>query len=171
MGSLHFLIPDQEAASDHSSTVASTSSTARYLEELTARLTDHVANREWTHPDWRDYLIPEYTAYLEYSEHPITKTRKAYLENSKAFVDAHPTYILQRVAISAEVNENNGTAVVWQLLKVKGHPANVERESVTLVYWRRQAGKWRAYKQTGIRGIDWYPQGDEHPAPNSSDKH
>ena len=170
MNSLHYLIPDQEASSDSSSIAVGTSSTARYLEDLTARLTDHVANRDWTHPDWADLLITDYTAYLEYSEHPITKTRASYLVNCKAHADAHPSYTLERVAISAEVNEKNGTAVVWQLLKVKGHPANVERESVTLVYWRRRGGKWSAYKQTGIRGIDWYPQTDQHSARDESER-
>lgn len=57
------------------------------------------------------------------------------------------------MSISANVNEKNGTATVWLLLKVMGHPRTLIRENVTITHWKRKQGQWRAYKQTGMRGF------------------
>lgn len=97
-------------------------------------------------------MIPDYAAYLEYAGRPYVRGRSAFMEQHRNFGRAHPNYTFEVDSALADMNEKNGTAMVWLLLKVTGHPMNVKRESVTIVFWKRIAGKWKAYKQTGIRG-------------------
>ena len=32
----------------------------------------------------------------------------------------------------------------------------LKRESVTILWWRRERGVWRCYQQTGMRGVSGY---------------
>ena len=131
------------------------SPTAQLLVDLTCRVVQRVAAHDFTHPDF-EAMSDDYTAYLEYQETPLARGKQAYLDNYRAFTAANPDYTIQPISVVADVHENNCTASVWMLLKVDGHPRDVQRESVTIVYWRRRAGKWQAYKQTGIRGAGMF---------------
>jgi hypothetical protein len=132
------------------------SPTAQLLEDLTCRVVQHVAAHDFAHPDFDESMSDDYTAYLEYQETPLARGRQAYLDNYRAFTAANPYYTIQPISVVADVHENNCTASVWMLLKVEGHPRDVQRESVTIVYWRRRAGQWQAYKQTGMRGVGMF---------------
>lgn len=138
------------------STSKAKTATARFIEEATVKMLAHINNRLFCHSDFRDFIEPDYAAFLEYFPHPVCKGLNDYLDMYSAYAEATPDYHIHPISISADVNEKNGTAIVWLLLSVKGHPKNVERESVTTVHWRRRAGKWKGYKQTGIRGVNWF---------------
>ena len=132
------------------------SPTAQLLEDLTCRVVQRVAAHDFTHPDFDEAISDDYTAYLDYQETPLAHGKQAFLDNYRAFAAANPDYTIQPISVVADVHENNCTASVWMLLKVEGQPRDVQRESVTLVYWRRRAGKWQAYKQTGMRGVGMF---------------
>lgn len=125
--------------------------TAKLLEDLNKRLVRRISEHNWDHPDFTELMADDYRAHVEYQEVPYVVGRDNYIKNYRAFADAHPAYRLEPISTIADVHENNSTAVVWMLMKVDGHPKDVQRESVTLAYWRRRAGRWQAYKQTGIR--------------------
>lgn len=155
LDSLNLLIPTSSAPATE--TAASTSAIARTLEDRTARMINLVTEHNFDHPEWQRWQTDDYCAYLEYSDTPLAKSRDEFLSNYKAFVQRYPSYSLEILTISANVNEKNGMGAVWCHLRVKGHPANVERESVTIVHWKRRQGKWTAYRQNGVRGVAWYP--------------
>lgn len=68
----------------------------------------------------------------------------------------NPDYKVDIISISSDVEEKKGLGRVWMHLRVFGHPTDVWRESVTVVYWRRKQGIWTSYKQNGVRGVGWY---------------
>lgn len=126
--------------------------TAQLLEDITYRLLDHVAAHDWTNPDFAAILSEDYSAHLDYQEEPFVRGRDTFIDNYRTFTDSNPDYKITPISLLADVHENNSTAAVWMLLKVVGHPPDVQRESVTIIYFRRRAGKWQAYKQNGMRG-------------------
>ena len=65
----------------------------------------------------------------------------------------YPDYHAEEMNMSADVDEAHGRATVWMLLRITGHGENVQRESLTIGYWKRRKGQWVAYKQTGLRGV------------------
>lgn len=131
-------------------------STKCYLEQLNARMVGRVSDHDWTHTDFQDFMDPDYKAYLEYNDIPMSKNRDEYLENFKSFTNAYPDYSIGIHSINADVDDKHGKAKVWLFLRVYGHPKDLVRESVTVVHWRRKKGKWVCYKQNGIRGICWH---------------
>lgn len=152
--SLHILMPDPPVPNQPRR--SGRARTRAHLEGLTARLVDHVAKHEWDHEDFELLVAPDYAAYLEYAEHPISRSLEEYLQNYREFAAANPDYAIDIISISADVNEKKGLASVWMHLRVFGHPTAVWRESVTVVYWKRKLGKWTCYKQNGVRGVGWY---------------
>ena len=150
MGSLSMLLSQNSASTKSGHT--DRSSTVHLLEELSSNMIHRINTRDWTHPDFKDILTEDYVAYLEYQEEPVLRGREAYIDGYRAFAEANPSYSIELVSVNADVHEKSGTAGVWMLLKVVGHPSDVLRESVTIAYWRRKGGRWEGYKQTGIRG-------------------
>lgn len=148
--SLEMLLPHQLMESPQSRRQESTP--AQLLEDLNCRITYRIATHDWTHPDFNELISEDYRSYLEYQSTPYACGRKTYIANYRAFVEANPAYWIEPICTVADVRDDNSTAVVWMLLRVSGHPRGVQRESVTVVHWRRRRGKWQAYKQTGIRG-------------------
>lgn len=130
--------------------------TARLLEELCCRLVQHIADHDWNHPDFQELMADDYRSHLEYHDTPYAVGRDAYINNYRQFTETNPSYRIECVSAVADVHENNSTAAVWMVIKVDGHPRDVQRESVTIAYWRRRAGKWQAYKQLGMRGAGGY---------------
>lgn len=43
---------------------------------------------------------------------------------------------------------------VFCLLSVKGRPANVRRQSVSVVEWMHRDGRWQYYNASVMRGLD-----------------
>jgi len=146
------LLPEQysiEATGETKSPTPKSKNTI-LIERLARKVVEHIAKHDFTHLDYLQYLDPDYTAYVEYrSDEPHIKGREAYLESFQAFVKTHPCYGLEVESLHVEVDEKNGTAVVWMLLGVTGVPKGIQRQSVTLQHWKRGDGAWRAYKQTG----------------------
>ena len=127
---------------------------AAHLEDVADRIVKHIANKDFSNPDFEEYLAPDYHAYLPHSQQPYSRSLKDLLDNYQVHATTFPEYHIEALNLSADVNEKNGTATVWMLLRVTGAPTSVQRESVTVVYFRRKrGGKWVAFKQTGIRGI------------------
>jgi len=91
--------------------------------------------------------------YLPHSSTPYINSLEEYLKNYDKFTKDNPDYYCEALSISASVNEKNGTATVWCLLRVTGHPCTLQRENVTVVNFKRKVGRWMAYKQTGMRGF------------------
>lgn len=91
--------------------------------------------------------------YLPHSANPYCNSLEDWLENYRSFAAENPDYFVEVVSISASVNEKNGTATIWLLLRVTGHPVTLQRENVTVIHWKRKQGQWRAFKQTGMRGF------------------
>lgn len=133
------------------------SSNTIFLEKLVARLIGYIAAHDFSNPELQEYLTDDYTAFLEYiGEHPLLEGREAFLEHYRGFAAEHPEYMLEVESVVADVNEKNGTATVWSLLSVTGEPKGLRRQSVTVHWFRRKGGKWRAHKQTGVRGLAAY---------------
>ena len=43
---------------------------------------------------------------------------------------------------------------VYCVLSVKGRPANVRRQSVSVVEWMRRDGSWQYFNASVLRGLD-----------------
>lgn len=137
------------------------SSTVKQLEYISARVIDLIRTHNWTHKDWKLYVAENFTTYapaafLEQLSNPTTTTRQAYIDNYKAFADANPEYDCEPVSIEADVDEKEGTAKVWIVMSVTGHPPSVRKESVTILFWVRTDDRWVLVKQVGIRGFQAY---------------
>lgn len=136
-------------------------STAAYLEDLSARIIGRIRNQDWSHRDWVEHVGDNFTVYapaafLEQLNYPSTSTREAYIESYKAFIKANPEYDCDPVSIEADVDEREGTAKVWIVMSVTGHPPLVRKESVSILHWVRTKDRWVAVKQVGIRGFQAY---------------
>lgn len=86
----------------------------------------------------------------------LSKT-KSYSDSKKQFQQIsqkHPEYHVEVVNVSADVDEESGYAIVYCLLSVTGRPANVRRQSVSVVEWMRRDGQWQYYNATVVRGQD-----------------
>lgn len=130
--------------------------TAKLIEDLNKRLVRHISDHDWDHPDFAEYVSEDYRAHLDYHDVPHIVGRDNYIASYRRFTEEHPAYRIEAISTVADVHENHSNAVVWMVLKVEGHPKDVQRESVTVMYWRRRAGKWQVYKQNGMRGAGAY---------------
>jgi hypothetical protein len=153
--SLQYLLSHRDPCSPNAKSTKK-SPTTLYIEQLATSLNGHISAHDFTHPELLHHLDENYTAHLEYlpgsSQHP--RGRADFLEGFRRYVDAYPDYSMQIESIVAEVNEKNGTATVWLLLNITGHPKGLRRQSVTVQAYRRKGGVWRAVRQNGIRGVD-----------------
>ncbi|KAF2169529.1 hypothetical protein M409DRAFT_19942 [Zasmidium cellare ATCC 36951] len=66
----------------------------------------------------------------------------------------NPGYRVEVMEVEADVDERGGYAIVYCLLSVTGRPANIRRQSVSIVEWMRRNGQWQFYKATLMRGLD-----------------
>lgn len=105
------LLPGQQWPTEPKRT--SESKLGHHLEALTARLLKHVSEHEFDHPDFQILMTENYASYQEFSDSPISKTRKEYLANYSAFAAANPNYAIEPITLSADVDEERGMATVW----------------------------------------------------------
>ncbi|KAM3422040.1 hypothetical protein BST61_g2416 [Cercospora zeina] len=87
-------------------------------------------------------------------ELPKTNSYKAEEDEFRAVAQANPEYHIDVVDVSADVDERLGYAIVFCLLSVKGRPANVRRQSVSVVEWMHRDGRWQYYNASVMRGLD-----------------
>ena len=45
--------------------------TAWLLEQLTRRVSQHINDRDWSHPDWRECMAPDFQVYVTDKESEI----------------------------------------------------------------------------------------------------
>lgn len=68
----------------------------------------------------------------------------------------YPEYDCYPISIIADVDEREGTANVWVIMSVTGHPPTVRKESVTILHWVRGCNGWVMVRSVGIRGSQVY---------------
>ena len=110
-------------------------------------------DRDWDHSYIRQYIAPNITAYMEHLEEPHATTREEWLAGFQKNGEDNPEYGFECISANAEVDERKGTASVYFVMRIRGHPAGTVKESVTRITWSRSRGKWVAIKQNGIRGV------------------
>lgn len=149
MNSLQLLSPAPSTSSES----GDKSATAQDLEERTTCVARCVAARDWAHPVFEQFA-EDFQAFVEHSETPVIRSAKEYIEVYKDIAAKHPNYRNEVLSVNADVNEEDGEAMVWLLMRIFGHPdEETVRESVTIAYFSRRDGKWWTTKQRGIRGI------------------
>ena len=153
MNTLEILSPKSEI--EVSDFVPTKSATAIYLEDLQVHLANCLNRHEWDHVDLKTYVAVNFQAFMQHMSEPIVTTRKAFIERYKNLCRTHPEYSYEVEHVNADVDDARGTAIVWYVLSIWGHPKGVERKSVSVNTWERNKGKWLCVKQTGIRGIGW----------------
>jgi hypothetical protein len=133
---------------------AQTSPDAALLESLSRQLINCFCTQDWDNPLLK-LATPNFSAYIDHAEARV-RSFDEHVEFHKSLHLAHPEYVYEVDNVSADVDDEKGLASVWALLTVTGYPAPIRRESLTVLSWRRRKGKWRCYKQLGIRGVNWF---------------
>lgn len=128
--------------------------TAETLEQLTTSFFEIFCNQDFSNP-LLEYASPKFQAYFGWNESE-TRNLEEHIAFHKLMAQKNPGWVYEVLAVSADVDEEKGVASVWATLRVTGHPVKIQRESVTILWWRRRRGVWRAYKQFGIRGVTWF---------------
>lgn len=121
---------------------------AAVLEQLSASMIRIFCEQDWSNPLLK-YALPNFSAYIDYDE-VRSRTFEEHIAFHKWMHKRYPGYVYEVENVLADVDEAKGLASVWATLKVTGHPLKIQRESVTILWWRRKAGQWRCYKQFGV---------------------
>lgn len=147
VSSLELLDPDIAAASPPSSHKKK-SRAEIHCEELGTAICNCISTRNWNH--WAlQHHTADFEAYIEHSDVPFARNLDEYIQAYEVIAEKYPYYRNELIDIDAEVDEKNGTAVMWTLLRIHHDPTHTMKESVTMSYLRRENGKWLFYKQTG----------------------
>jgi hypothetical protein len=133
---------------------AKASPDAALLESLSRQLIECFCTQDWDNPLLK-LATPNFSAYIDHAEARV-RSFDEHVEFHKSLHLAHPEYVYEVDNVNADVDDEKGLASVWALLTVTGYPAPIRRESLTVLSWRRRKGKWRCYKQLGIRGVNWF---------------
>lgn len=126
----------------------SNSTSATLLEQLSASMVRIFCDQDWSNP-LLNHALPNFSAWIDHDEVRST-TLEEHIAFHKWMHNMHPGYVYEVETVSADVDEAKGLASVWATLRVTGHPLKIQRESVTILWWRRKAGQWRCYKQFGV---------------------
>lgn len=59
---------------------------------------------------------------------------------------------LDVVGMSTEVKEKEGRASVWMLLALPDDDTGSVQESVIVLQWKTDGGRWMCYEQSALRG-------------------
>ena len=153
--SLELLNPKPWASRKH----AYTSETARELEDVSVKLLQAASARDWANVAFAKYILPDFVAEFDHSEGKSLDSWQAYVAHHERIATANPEYSFEVLNTAADVYESSGKAIIYLLLRVSGHPKNVQRESIMLMHWRRKQNEWRCYKERVIRGLHWLPEG------------
>ena len=107
--------------------------------------------------------FPQFIQYVG-PEH-IATDFSAYMDNQAAACDwpefvsilrdaaeADPEYRADIINQSVDLNEKDGTAVVYMFIEVTGRPVSVRRENALVFEWKRQGAVWTCYSHTAMRG-------------------
>ncbi|KAK4495156.1 hypothetical protein PRZ48_013483 [Zasmidium cellare] len=120
---------------------------AKILEELSTAMIQIFCEQDWSNPLLK-YALPNFSAYIDYDE-VRSRTLDEHIAFHKWMHKKYPGYVYEVETVSADVDDVKGLATVWATLRVTGHPWKIQRESVTILWWRRKQGQWRCYKQFG----------------------
>ena len=141
MNSLQLLSPSPSTPSESDEK----SATAQYLEEVAVCFARCLATHDWAHPIF-EHLTEDFQAFVEHSETPFIRSAKEYIEVYKEIAAKNPNYRNEVLSVSADVDEEEGEAPVWLLMRIFGHPdEETVRESVTVAYFSRRDGKWSVF--------------------------
>lgn len=105
-----------------------------------------IADRDWSHPDVERYLD---SSLLEsQARKGAARSRQAYFDQNILAGKASEVEIM---SVSTEVKEEEGRASVWMLVGLSNDPHDHVRESITVMQWRIDGGRWKCYEQTALR--------------------
>lgn len=79
---------------------------------------------------------------------------EGYVTYIKTVVEANPDYSIKVTDVSSHVNDKAGTAEVFVNVEVGGVPRGVMRQSVGVMKFRRNDGRWRCFTYQGADGIE-----------------
>lgn len=148
--SLSILMPKYEQAPNQEQKKLDRTATELELERLSRAVIDSINNRSFQAP--KKLVAKNYRADID----ELPKTND-YDENEKDFrrvAKENPEYHIDVIDVTPDVDEVSGYAIVYCLLSVRGRPANVRRQSVSVVEWMRKDGSWQYYNATVMRGLD-----------------
>lgn len=128
--------------------------TETILEQLSKALIEIFCNRDFSNP-LMAHAAPNFQAWLDYNGSQV-RSLEEHIAFHKWMCRTNPGYEYDVLAVLADVDEDKGLASVWATLRVTGHPVKIQRESVTRLWWRRKEGRWKCYKQFGLRGVAWF---------------
>lgn len=133
-----------------------TSDDTKMLEALSVTMIRSAAAQDWEHEIWQR-LSANFVGEFSYgtTEEPV-RNWKTFVAHHRAVRQQYPDYHFEIVDICIDVHERNGTASVYIMLKVTGHPSTLERASVLVLRWRRNGESWLCYREGVIRGVRWY---------------
>lgn len=148
--SLDLLNPRPFASRNH----AWISETAKQIEQTSLELIRLASSREWKNPVF-GHITPDYKAEFDHSDGVDLDSWDAYVKHHERLATANPEYRFESLDSVADIYENTGTGSVYILLRVTGHPVNVVRESIIVMYWKREREEWKCHGQKVIRGMLW----------------
>ena len=128
------------------------SPTAEYIEGLSARISQCIRDHNYDDPVFK-LFANKFEGYIEHTYIRHLCGKDEYVQAQKNFAAAHPDYRNECVSMTTQLDDEEGTATVWMLLRIHGHPKDIIRESVTFFYWKLCKGKWLLHKQGGVRGV------------------
>lgn len=148
--SLDLLNPRPFASRKH----AWISETAKEIEQISVELIRAASARDWSNPLFK-HVVPEYKAEFDHSDGVDLDSWDAYVKHHERLSTSNPEYCFETLDSVADIYENTGTGSVYILLRVTGHPANVVRESIIVMFWKREEDDWKCTGQKVIRGMFW----------------
>lgn len=109
-----------------------------------------VNDSNWEHPSFTRHIAPDFKATNDTWQTPTPFPQ--YLSTYRAFKASHPNFRMEILSESFDINERQNRSTVWHFARVTGHPEGVQRDSLGMSQWRKDAsGIWVCYGHAGWR--------------------
>lgn len=138
---------------------SNTQSAAAQLEQICIDACTAVNDRDlqYENNDLYKVVTPNFRAHFWNYPHPLTLTEHSQMMAHT--IQEYPTYHVAVRSCSSNVDETEGSAVVYMELEITGAPPEVKTYLMNEFKWRRESGVWRCYLHNGMRGVsDWHSE-------------
>lgn len=106
---------------------------------------------EYKNNDLWKVVTPNFRAHFENFPHPLTLAEHSNI--LRQTIDTFPDYHVEIKSVCSQVEEDEGTAVVYMETEITGAPKDVKTYLVNEFLWRREDGVWRCHLHNGMKGI------------------
>lgn len=134
--------PRKSLTSSHDDGKPSLQETTDHLLRLSQDSIDYINARDWEKLEklGEKHVSPEFKSILD--NYHITADFDEHVRTLRHMTVTAPDLHFTTLNATADINELQGYATVYQMLEVTGRPANIKRVSVCTLKFRKVRGKW-----------------------------